>query len=88
MTNYMLERMMPQVRRTRTAKNPPGPNSPKKLARLLRRRDNIERRIGQLERDFEAAGSMEAELRINDEIRRQRIYLLRIDDRLAGTTRG
>ena len=31
---------------------------------------------------------MEAELRINDEIRRQRIYLLRVDDRLAGTTRG
>ena len=29
MTNYMLERMMPQVRTTRPAKNPPGPNSVK-----------------------------------------------------------
>lgn len=64
------------------------PNSPKKLERLLRRQSNIERRLRQLERDFEAANDMEAELRINDEMRRQRLYLLRIDNRLAGTTRG
>ena len=60
------------------------PNGVKKLARNLRRRDNIERRLAVLERDFEAANSMEAELRINDEIRRQRLYLLRVDARLGG----
>lgn len=65
-----------------------GPNRIRRLARLLRRQRNIERRIGQLERDFEAANSMEAELRINDEIRRQRLYLLRVDNRLAESTRG
>lgn len=65
-----------------------GPNRIKKLARFLRRQRNIERRIAQLELDFEKANSMEAELRINDEIRRQRLYLLRVDNRLAGTTRG
>ena len=64
-----------------------GPNRIKKLARLLRRQRNIERRLAQLERDFEAANDMEAELRINDEIRRQRMYLLRVDNRLAGSTR-
>jgi hypothetical protein len=56
----------------------------KKLARNLRRRDNIERRLAALEQDFEAANDMEAELRINDEIRRQRLYLLRVDAKLGG----
>jgi hypothetical protein len=63
-----------------------GPNRIKKLARHLRRQRNIERRLVQLERDFEAADSMEAELRINDEIRRQRLYLLRTDNRLERVT--
>ena len=65
-----------------------APNTIKKLARNLRRQHNIERRLAQLERDFDAANSIEAELRINDEIRQQRLYLLRVDNRLAGTTRG
>jgi hypothetical protein len=57
-----------------------GPNRIKKLARHLRRQRNIERRLAQLERDFEAADSMEAELRI------KRLYLLRTDNRLERVT--
>lgn len=58
-----------------------------RLARNLRRRDNIIRRLSQLEHDFEASNSVEAELRINEEIARQNLYLARAERRLVGTTR-
>lgn len=60
-----------------------APNRLKKLQRHLRRRANIERRLDQLDKDFEAANSMEAELRINDEIRLQHVYLARVEKRLG-----
>ena len=59
-----------------------APNRIKKLARYMRRLDNIQRRLGQLERDFEAADSMDAELRINAEIAQQHEYLARVERRL------
>ncbi len=59
------------------------PNRIKKVARHMRRLDNIQRRVARLERDFEAADSAEAELRINAEIARQHEYLARVERRIG-----
>lgn len=55
-----------------------------KRHRTERRLANIERRLDQLDRDFEAANSVEAELRINDAIARQLVYRQRVMRRLEG----
>ena len=54
-----------------------APNRIKKPARHARRLRNIERRMAQLERDFEEAGDLKAELRILDEVAQQRAYMER-----------
>lgn len=59
-----------------------GYSGVRKLGKLLRRKENIERRVAQLERDFEAADSMEAELRIQAEVYQQNIYYARVLRRL------
>lgn len=60
-----------------------GPNTIKKKARYERRLRNITRRMEQLEEDFTAADSIEAELRVNEQINRQRGYYLRTLRRLG-----
>jgi hypothetical protein len=59
-----------------------GYSGVRKLGRLLRRKENIERRVAQLERDFDRADDLEAELRISAEVGRQNRYLARVLRRL------
>lgn len=65
-----------------------APNQIKRKARYMRRLTNIQRRLGQLERDFEDADSMDAELRINEEIAQQHALLARVERRLRGSVSG